>query len=340
MTALRAPTALILTAFLAGPALGQIGAPRQRGPLPPALTSRPNTHVVPQRSPFVPRRSITPTDIGLRNQARMQGITHGRPSHGHQHPGHQHGHHQHGAYPKHRLPGYTYRGVRYPYSSSLYYFSTTPYYVASPTYYEPAYTYDPGVSALQTQNELLQQQLEALRIQNAQLQQGAPIPPNANNALVERNQARYQQAMSTGTRLFEMGSYSRAAEKFEEAARNFPDDATPRFFQAQALFASGQYAQAVSQLKTALKINPQWVHVDFDMRSLYKEPDEMVRQITRLAPRLKANPLDRDSLFLLGFELFTSGEKEKAKAVFEQAERLEPGAEHLKPFLDFYKANP
>lgn len=271
-----------------------------------------------QNRPFIsPSSPTVPAPIIAR-----PGGGHGHHDHGHDHHHRHRDRHRHGHNPIYIYPSPIYS--TYPFAS----YYTNPYYYV-----------DPGVLQIQTQNELLRQQIEQLRQENAQLQQG-PLPPNANNRLADRNKVRYQQAMETGARLFEMGTYSRAADKFEEASRYIPNDATAHFFRGQALFASGQFDDAVRAIKTGLQINPNWLGVDFDMRNLYKDPADLTRQLARLGARLQANPLDRDALFLLGFELFSTGEKTKARAVLEQAGRLEPDAAHLKPFLDFYKANP
>src|SRR5690606_21919750 len=115
--------------------------------------------------------------------------------------------------------------------------------------------------------------------------------------------------MTTGTRLFSQGSYYRAAEQFRQSIKQVPNDPTSYFFFAQALFASGKYHEATEAIKDGLAINPNWLDADFDMRSLYKNPADVVSQLAELGKELKQNPLDRNSLFLLGFELFVTGQK-------------------------------
>lgn len=336
MTALRTLAAIAMTGLLAAPSLAQLGATRQRGPLPPAVTRTPTQPRVSTPGSFrhsgiaAPKTYPIPNSVTRRPVPGWQGNTgHG---HGHGHHDHGHQHHGHNHDWRHRHSNYPWYGIRYPYSSVYVYSSP---YLTTPYYYDS--TYDSSLYQLESQNSVLRQQLQQLQQQNNQLQQGA-LPPNANNIAAQRDRARYQQTMETATRLFEIGSYTRAAQNFREAIRYQPDDATPRFFLAQSLFASGQYNEAVTELKTAMKVNPDWLKVDFDMRTLYQDPGDMVRQMAKLGTRLKANPLDRDALFLLGFELYASGEKQKAQAILEQANRLEPGAPHLESFLKAFDA--
>ena len=51
---------------------------------------------------------------------------------------------------------------------------------------------------------------------------------------------------------------------------------------------------------------------------MYSDNNKLLQQMGGIARRLKANPNDQDALFLLGYSLFSSGEKEKARAIFEK----------------------
>lgn len=225
-----------------------------------------------------------------------------------------------------------------------------------PTYYPYNYgytypsAYDPALAGLQDQNERLRRQLDAVEQQNQQLRdakqnppfrQNIPLRPKpADQQAAEReriNEARAKQLIASGSRLFAAGSYARAAERYREAIKATAKDASPYFMLAQALFANKRYAEAAQAIKDGLKINPDWVELDFDMRKLYSQPQDLIPQLASLARELQANPLDRTAMYVLGFELFVTGQKDKAKTILEQSARLEADDSHLKPFFDYFE---
>lgn len=202
------------------------------------------------------------------------------------------------------------------------------------------------ISSLQNQNNDLRRQVDQLQAQNDQLrklpppvQVKAPLrkPSDAAAKLAERQRIeRAKQASLSGGRLFAKGNYRRSAERFREAAELAGNDPSPHFLQAQSLFAAKEYQAAAEAIKAGLDISPDWLELDFDVRSLYQDPNDLVPQLAHLAKSVKAAPLDRNALFVLGYELFVSGERDKARTILEQAVRLEPDDRHLKPFFDYY----
>lgn len=212
-----------------------------------------------------------------------------------------------------------------------------------PAFYGSLYGYDSSYGdSLRDENAWLYRELRTLHQQNEALQerlvkQGPEakleVPDGRRRAAAERA----KQALLTGTRRFKAGDYRRAADRFADAIKAAPDDATPYFFRAFALFAAGQFPAAVDATKAGLKINADWPLADFDMKQLYGDPADLVPQLANLAAELKANPLDRDRLFLLGFVLFVTDDPGKAQPLLEQAARLEADDTHLKSFLDYYR---
>ncbi|MFO0948900.1 MAG: tetratricopeptide repeat protein [Planctomycetota bacterium] len=231
-----------------------------------------------------------------------------------------------------------YPGLAYGYSGYSY---SGPYYSAN--------SYDPYANQLAGQNELLQQQIAQLQNQNDLLRDAKannqPKKLAKNQAQVDRDkrlqqETRAQKYVTGGTRLFNAGSYHRAADQFRLAIKQVGDDPTPHFYLAQSLFAMGKYHEAAQAIKDGLKLNPEWLEVDFDMKSMYGNAGDLLTQLRDLGKDLKANPLDRNALFLLGFELFVTGEKERAKIILEQAARLEADDRHLQPFFDYFDKQP
>jgi hypothetical protein len=204
--------------------------------------------------------------------------------------------------------------------------------------------YDPYAYDLANRNVLLRRELDELERQNVQLRKQLKddagvrvnVGPRLNRA-EKTKQARSQQQMEAGVRLFRAGRFSAAAERFQSAAEASAE-ATPYFLLAHARFASRRYAEAVQSLKRGIEINPDWLMLDFDARALYADPELIVTQLAHLAIEVEANPLDRDRLLLLGFELFVTGQTDRARPILEQVARLSNNDAHVKPFLDYYAA--
>jgi tetratricopeptide (TPR) repeat protein len=188
--------------------------------------------------------------------------------------------------------------------------------------------------------ELLRQQwqMEQDRLRNNQAigdakDNNLPVPPRAvQRERVERNRA--EASLKSGMRHFQRGAYTQAAQKFEQA-RNLPN-ASAMFLAGQAYIAAGQFDRAVDAIKEGLDQNPGWPTAEVDLRALYPNGDDLLAQMGTLAKRLKEQPNNADLMFLLGFELFGAGERDKARAILDQAARLSADDRHLKPFFDFY----
>lgn len=195
---------------------------------------------------------------------------------------------------------------------------------------------------LQNQNQQLKNEIDKLKNPGQQPVQ-LNVPPGNKKTAEEiaqlqkgKQRERARQSAANGQKLFSSGSYIRAAERFREGTRYDPEDASNHIYLAQSLFAAKQYADAAQALKNGLKVNPDWVDADFDVRAMYKDEDELGQQLASLAGAIKANPLDRDALYLLGFELFASGQKKNSRTILEQVARLEPDDVHVKPFFDYF----
>jgi cytochrome c-type biogenesis protein CcmH/NrfG len=47
--------------------------------------------------------------------------------------------------------------------------------------------------------------------------------------------------------------------------------------------------------------------------------------------------MDAEAMYLLAFELFATGEEDRARTLFEQTARLSADDRHIVPFLNYYK---
>jgi tetratricopeptide (TPR) repeat protein len=123
-----------------------------------------------------------------------------------------------------------------------------------------------------------------------------------------------------GVKSFEAGSYSAAAEKFEEAMRLSPDDMILPFAYAQAMFADGKYDESVIVLRKALsRVTPDKEGV-FYPRGLYANDDVLYAQIQKLVDKVESSSdNDADMQLLLGYHLLGTGETGYAREPLEAA---------------------
>lgn len=207
-------------------------------------------------------------------------------------------------------------------------------------------TYSPLTSSIDTQNRLLREQNDLLRrqmLRGGQDANGArlnvPLPQADQDRLTRRERTRrdrVQTYVTAGFRLFSAGHVASAAERFETATESASDDATPWFLLAHAKFGLGNYGAAADALKRGLAIDPDWLQLDLDLRDLYEEEADHTEQLGRLARHLQDQPLDRDGLLVLGFELAMTQRADKARPVLQQVARLEADDRHLEPFFDLF----
>ncbi len=122
-----------------------------------------------------------------------------------------------------------------------------------------------------------------------------------------------------GVKAFEAGNYVDAASQFGSALELAPDDVILPYAYAQALFATGQYAQAAEVLRAALaKVSPSDEGV-FYPRGLYPDDDTLFEQIEDLLDKVEDYGFDTDMQLLLGYNLLGIGETEYASGPLERA---------------------
>jgi hypothetical protein len=147
----------------------------------------------------------------------------------------------------------------------------------------------------------------------------APVKAEVPDADPKKEAAR-QTAL--GRAAFAGGDYGRAAEHFERATSADPADAPAYFFHAHAKFASGQYAQAVARLRDGLARDPRWPASKFDPTALYGDkPERFVLHLIALKKAHADNPNEATLEFLLGYQLWFSGDKADADKLFRAAEK-------------------
>ncbi len=121
---------------------------------------------------------------------------------------------------------------------------------------------------------------------------------------------------------FALGDYGRAAEHFERAITADPADARAYFLQAQARFATGQFAEAVARIRDGLARDAKWPTAAFDPAEMYDgRADRFTTHLAALKKAVADNPGQAALEFLLGYELWFSGEKAEAEKLFRAAEK-------------------
>ena len=128
-----------------------------------------------------------------------------------------------------------------------------------------------------------------------------------------------------GRAAFAAGDYGRAAEHFERAGTADPADAPAHFLHAQAKFAAGKYADAGACLRDGLARDPAWPTAAFDPTGLYGDrPERFVLHLIALKKAVADNPGQPALEFVLGYELWFSGDKAEADKLFRAAEKRLP----------------
>ncbi len=121
---------------------------------------------------------------------------------------------------------------------------------------------------------------------------------------------------------FAAGDYGRAAENFARAMAADPADARTYFLQAQAKFAAGQYAEAVARIRDGLARDPKWPAAKFDPTELYGDhPERFFLHLFALKKANAETPNQATLEFLLGYQLWFSGDKAEADKLFRAAEK-------------------
>ncbi len=140
-----------------------------------------------------------------------------------------------------------------------------------------------------------------------------------------------------GVKDFEASDYRDAATQFGEAMEMSPDDMILPYAYAQALFASGQYAQAAEVLRGALaNVSPSDEGV-FYPRGLYPDDDTLFEQIEDLLDEVEDYGFDADMQLLLGYNLLGVGETDYARAPLERAAQDSRNARAAKVLLNLVK---
>lgn len=168
---------------------------------------------------------------------------------------------------------------------------------------------------------------------------GGPMPvlPGPVNPVAARpkrpDPAKGAQLVTIGDRLFRVGNFKRAFDRYEQAARANPEAAAPHLRLAQVSLVRGHFQEAADEIRVAVAVEPGWLVHAPDIQSIYGEPADFARQIAKLESRVLVEPNDRDAWLVLGAQLYLSGQTRRASDIFLRLSDRKPDAA-LTAFID------
>ena len=122
--------------------------------------------------------------------------------------------------------------------------------------------------------------------------------------------------MLKGSQLFRDRRYADASDQFRRAIPLDPDNGLPRFSQAHAMFALGDYDNASYNLRRGLDLMPEWTSSGNNIRALYGSQSDFTDHLTALSAHLCSHPEDGEALAVHGYVLFFTGNLEGAEIAF------------------------
>lgn len=115
-------------------------------------------------------------------------------------------------------------------------------------------------------------------------------------------------SLSNGQRYFTERQYDRAAEAFLQAVLADREAGTPKLAYGHALFATGDYDRAAQAIRRGMDRVANWGEQAMNRRDFYSDPAEFDRQLSKLQRYAELNPSNGDAQFLLGYNLYFTGQ--------------------------------
>ncbi|MBI2899844.1 MAG: hypothetical protein HYY17_06645 [Planctomycetes bacterium] len=155
--------------------------------------------------------------------------------------------------------------------------------------------------------------------------------------------------VSLGLDCFREGEFEEAEEALKEAEERLPailgrdletTDKNARFASmilAQTYLATGRYAEAGAAARRGVRLVPDLADEEIHLRDLHKNAEDYDSYLRKLDEHVAKNPADLDARFLLGFQIYFSPGRAKAKAVFEGLRERNKDDEGAAYFLEKMK---
>ncbi len=134
--------------------------------------------------------------------------------------------------------------------------------------------------------------------------------------------------------LFAAGNYADAIAQLREAIVQSPEDIILPFTYAQALFANGEYAMAASVLRAAIEKIPDDELTIYYPRGLYQDEKVLTEQIDKLQAAAAAEPFNADHQLLLGYQYMGIGDMNKAHGPLSAAAQSAANGPTVAKLLD------
>ena len=141
-------------------------------------------------------------------------------------------------------------------------------------------------------------------------------PPQPVRVGSRQDSAKADRLVKLGDNLFRAGNLPRAVERYRQAEKAAGNLALPHLRLAQVAFLKQDYKLAADRLREAITAQGGWLATTPNIVGLYGEPSTFHEAMTLLETHLQATPNDREAWFVLGFQLYASGETQKASDVF------------------------
>jgi thioredoxin-like negative regulator of GroEL len=116
--------------------------------------------------------------------------------------------------------------------------------------------------------------------------------------------------------MFVAGYFARAAERYQQALAQAPDNDDAKFKRGAALVAAGQFGEAGRVLREALRERPDWPFVAHDLRALFPDEAAVTDVFEKLDRESRRANAENDVEFLLAYFLYFTGDRRSAEAIF------------------------
>jgi tetratricopeptide (TPR) repeat protein len=156
---------------------------------------------------------------------------------------------------------------------------------------------------------------EAYRFHDAQYYYERAVLENPDNVIAQQNLANI---------LLEQGDGQGALKRYLEAARIHPDLWQAQVGAGKILAEQGKPGEAFERFRSAYEVFPESPEVNFHLGVLYGQAGMHEEAINHLGYSLQINPMDPVAWFNFGAAWLAIGEKDNARAAFEQSLVLDP----------------
>jgi len=137
-----------------------------------------------------------------------------------------------------------------------------------------------------------------------------------------------------GDEAFKAERYDKAGEAYKQAVESDSESPVARFAHAESLIATGEYHHAAYVIREGLKLDPRWVEVDLDRKTLFSGEEEFTKVQGRLDGYLLNHPFDATAHFVKGYSMYFSGEPKKALEAFRDAVRIQKDDHEAARFIE------